>query len=100
MSMVGTSLRPSVSSAAARGRGGGGRDGAEVLIIRGDRAGGPGAPRGGPALLADIRAIELGHARARFGRLRPPAEILDICRVGRGGAGLLGVGPGLFVRRL
>src|SRR5215470_5846455 len=28
------------------------------------------------------------------------AEILDIGRIGRGGAGLLGVGPGLLVRRL
>src|SRR5438128_7963672 len=32
--------------------------------------------------------------------MRAPAEILDICRIGRGGAGLLGVGPGLLVRRL
>src|SRR5262245_49460202 len=32
--------------------------------------------------------------------MRAAAEILDICRVGRGGAGLLGVGPGLLVRRL
>src|SRR6516165_733215 len=31
--------------------------------------------------------------------MRAPAEILDICRVGRGGAGLLSVGPGLLVRR-
>src|SRR5215472_7865304 len=28
------------------------------------------------------------------------AEILDIGRIGRGGAGLLGVGPGLLIRRL
>src|SRR6516164_10625602 len=31
--------------------------------------------------------------------MRAPAEILEICRVGRGGAGLLSVGPGLLVRR-
>src|SRR5262252_8210152 len=29
--------------------------------------------------------------------MRAAAEILDICRLGRGGAGLLGVGPGLLV---
>src|SRR5262245_26489435 len=29
---------------------------------------------------------------------RTAAEILNICRIGRGGAGLLGVGPGLLVR--
>src|SRR5262249_991856 len=32
--------------------------------------------------------------------MRAAAEILDICRIGRGGAGLLGVGPGLLIRRL
>jgi hypothetical protein len=32
--------------------------------------------------------------------MRAAAEILDICRVGRCGAGLLGVGPGLLVRSL
>src|SRR5215475_8742341 len=31
--------------------------------------------------------------------MRAAAEILNICRIGRGGAGLLGVGPGLLVRR-
>src|SRR5262249_3015149 len=32
--------------------------------------------------------------------MRAAAKILDICRIGRGGAGPLGVGPGLLVRRL
>src|SRR3984893_7549823 len=32
--------------------------------------------------------------------MRAAAEILNIGRIGRGGAGLLGVGPGLLVRRL
>src|SRR5260370_34381883 len=32
--------------------------------------------------------------------MRTAAEILDIGRVGRGGAGLLGVGPGFLIRRL
>src|SRR5262245_50991628 len=32
--------------------------------------------------------------------MRAAAEILDICRIGRGGAGLLGVGPSLLIRRL
>src|SRR6266704_1783726 len=31
--------------------------------------------------------------------MRTAAEILNICRIGRGGAGLLSVGPGLLVRR-
>src|SRR5215467_14259276 len=32
--------------------------------------------------------------------MRAAAEILDIGRIGRGGAALLGVGPGLLIRRL
>src|ERR1700758_2723518 len=32
--------------------------------------------------------------------MRAAAETLDIGRIGRGGAGLLGVGPGFLVRRL
>src|SRR5262245_12318413 len=32
--------------------------------------------------------------------MRAAAEVLDIARIGRGGAGLLGVGPGLLVRVL
>src|SRR5258707_11964196 len=32
--------------------------------------------------------------------MRAAAEILNICRIGRGGAGLLGVGPGFLIRRL
>src|SRR5260370_12637624 len=32
--------------------------------------------------------------------MRAAAEILYIGRIGRGGAGLLGVGPGLLIRRL
>src|SRR5262249_6839410 len=47
-----------------------------------------------------LLATELGDALARLRRMRAAAKILDICRIGRGGAGLLGVGPGLLVRRL
>src|SRR5262245_46826557 len=32
--------------------------------------------------------------------MRVAAEVLDIARIGRGGTGLLGVGPGLLIRRL
>src|SRR5262249_3642489 len=39
-------------------------------------------------------------ALARLGHMRAAAEVLDIARIGRGGAGLLGVGPGLLIRRL
>src|SRR5262249_34706332 len=32
--------------------------------------------------------------------MRAAAEILNIGRIGRGGAGLLGIGPGFLIRRL
>ena len=44
--------------------------------------------------------IDRGDALTRFGRIRAGAEILQIRTVGRRGAGLLGIRPGLVVRGL
>src|ERR1700756_1502296 len=47
-----------------------------------------------PAVYFD-RYFATGLARLRY--VRAGAEVLQICRIGCGGAGLLGVGPGLLV---
>src|SRR5215831_3073605 len=46
--------------------------------------------------LASLR-LERGNALARLGHVRARAELLYIASVCRGGAGLLGIGPGLLV---
>jgi len=58
-----------------------------------------GAHRVRPSLIVRLFATLLGNALARLGHMRAAAKILDIGRIGRGGAGLLGVGPGLLIRR-
>src|ERR1700756_5978539 len=47
-----------------------------------------------PAVYFD-RYFATGLARLRY--VRAGAEVLQICRIGCGGAGLLGIGPGLLV---
>ena len=59
-----------------------------------------GAHRVRPSLIVRLFATLLGNALARLGHMRAAAKILDIGRIGRGGAGLLGVGPGFLIRRV
>src|SRR6516162_8442842 len=59
-----------------------------------------GAHRVRPSLIVRLFATLLANALARLGHMHAAAEILDIGRIGRGGAGLLGVRPGLLIRRL
>src|SRR5262249_49106936 len=101
MSMVGTSLRPCVSSAAARWRLGNVRAGAELLNIASECPGSAGLHSIGPSLFVRFLAcllIERSKPLTRLGHVQARAEVLRICSDCRCGTGAHRVCPSLIVR--